>query len=221
MSMLTPGSLRRFVSRSPIALRTRVGLRNALEVHIEDELEPFREQRVPHDIGAFVSVDLVRPHAKPSRWVEEEERLLNDTAARLASDNGVTLGPRRVRLYLLETLSGYVHVGPIDPPTSSKTYEAVFEMGPPDATKHITVNGTTTLARFASDGVQAIEDPYISRDKHVQLRVEAGRVHVTACPSRNGTFINGTRLTDGEERVVFVGDELKVGRTTLRLERVS
>jgi hypothetical protein len=115
-------------------------------------------------------------------------------------------------------MSGNVHLGPIDPPTSSKTYEAVFEM--PNASK-LVVNGSTTLARFASDGVQAIEDPYISRDKHVQLRVEAGRVHVTACASRNGTFINGTRLTDGEERVVFVGDELKVGRTSLKLERVS
>jgi hypothetical protein len=221
MSMLTPGSLRRFVSRSPIALRTRVGLRNALEVHIEDELEPFREQRVPHDIGAFVSVDLVQPHAKPSRWVEEEERLLNDTAARWAADNGVILGKTRIRLYLLETMSGYVHVGPIDPPASAKRYEAVFEVGLPNASTRLVVQGETILARFASEGVQAIDDPYMSRDKHVQLRVEAGRVHVTACPSRNGTFINGTRLTDGEERVVFVGDELKVGRTIMRLEKVS
>jgi hypothetical protein len=155
--------------------------------------------------------------------VEEEERLLNEHAARWSADNGVVLGRMRVRVFLLETLAEQIHVGPIAPPALGKGYEAVFEIVTPAgaAGGRFVARTETAIARFASEGVEAIEDPYISRDKHAVLRVEAGRVHVTACPSRNGTWINGTRLADDEERVVFVGDELKLGRTVLRLERVN
>ena len=210
-----------------LGLRTRAGLHNALEARIENELGAFREQRVPHDIGVFVSPDIVQPHSRPARWVEEEERLLNEHASRWAADNGVILGRMKVRVFLLETLPDQIHVGPIAPPAPGKGYEAVFEIVTPGAPGSTAAGGRfavrteTVIARFASEGVEAIEDPYISRDRHAILRVEAGRVHVTACPSRNGTWINGTRLADDEERVVFVGDELKLGRTVLRLERVA
>ena len=222
MALIAPGTLRRFVVQNRLVLKTRVGLRNALEVHIEKELEAYRDQRMPHDIGVFVSVDLVRPHLKPSRWVQEEETLLNESAARWAENNSVIMGKKRLRLFLLETMDDFIHVSPIDRPTiTQRTHEATFEGTTPNGPTSFVVRGEIALARFADDGVEGIDDPYVSRERHALLRVEAGRVHVTACSSRNGTFVNGTQLGDGEERILFVGDELKVGRTVLHLQRVS
>jgi hypothetical protein len=62
-----------------------------------------------------------------------------------------------------------------------------------------------------------IDHPSVSR-LHVELHLDApaGRVHAID-RSRNGTLLNGTEMPGGTPIVLFDGDSLVVGPTTLRL----
>jgi pSer/pThr/pTyr-binding forkhead associated (FHA) protein len=60
-----------------------------------------------------------------------------------------------------------------------------------------------------------LEDPELSR-RHAAVRLVDGAVEIEDLESRNGTFVNGERLT--APRRLAGGDSVRVGTTTLRLE---
>ena len=61
----------------------------------------------------------------------------------------------------------------------------------------------------------------ISR-RHALLRFENGQLFIEDIGSMNGTFVNrGARLKQGDRVALKEGDEVVVGKTFLRLERVG
>jgi diguanylate cyclase (GGDEF)-like protein len=72
-----------------------------------------------------------------------------------------------------------------------------------------------TLGRSAEAALR-LDDDGVSR-VHASFRVDDGTVWVADCGSRNGTLVNGDRLT--APRALVDGDKLQIGRTTvLRFE---
>jgi len=65
------------------------------------------------------------------------------------------------------------------------------------------------------DAPLALADPEVSR-RHARFEPRDGIVFVRDLESRNGTFLNGRRVTEPIE--VRVGDEIDVGTTRLRVE---
>jgi len=63
----------------------------------------------------------------------------------------------------------------------------------------------------------ALPDPEVSR-RHARFDVRDGIVFIRDLESRNGTFLNGRRVSEPIE--VRVGDEIDVGTTRLRVEDV-
>jgi len=72
-------------------------------------------------------------------------------------------------------------------------------------------DGTHIIGRDP-DAAVWIDSAVVSR-RHAQLLVRDGRVTVEDLGSRNGTFVNGTRLTGASP--LAHGDEIRIG--TLRL----
>jgi pSer/pThr/pTyr-binding forkhead associated (FHA) protein len=91
----------------------------------------------------------------------------------------------------------------------------------------VVIDGPATGRRFELDeevvlgreGVSAtIEDPELSR-RHAVVRPAAGGFEVEDLGSRNGTFVNGQKIS-GVTRLSG-GDAIKVGQTVLAVEGVA
>jgi len=96
-------------------------------------------------------------------------------------------------MYLLEVLSG---------PLDGKTWG--FE-------------GEITIGRDDAEAVACIAlDRYVSR-RHARLRVNGGDLLLTDLESRNGTKLDGRRVSG--DVTLPVGTPFVVGRTTLRVTR--
>jgi pSer/pThr/pTyr-binding forkhead associated (FHA) protein len=65
------------------------------------------------------------------------------------------------------------------------------------------------------EAVLPLPDPEVSR-RHARFELRDGIVFVRDLESRNGTFLNGRRVSEPIE--VRVGDEIDVGTTRLRIE---
>lgn len=76
--------------------------------------------------------------------------------------------------------------------------------------------GVTVIGRGSNCNL-TIEDVLMSRD-HAQVRVSDGRVTITDLGSRNGTWVNGSRIED--ELELHDGDRLRFGSTEARFGRV-
>ncbi|HEX4013885.1 MAG TPA: FHA domain-containing protein [Candidatus Cybelea sp.] len=64
----------------------------------------------------------------------------------------------------------------------------------------------------AKDAGVSLADPEVSR-RHARFSSHDGGVYLEDCKSRNGTFLNGRRVTDSIE--VREGDEIDVGTTRM------
>lgn len=65
-----------------------------------------------------------------------------------------------------------------------------------------------TIGRSPSSPIM-VEDREASR-RHLRLELQEGKLSVVDLGSSNGTFVNGVRLKDGEQRTVRPGDKLKI-----------
>lgn len=72
-------------------------------------------------------------------------------------------------------------------------------------------DGITQIGR-APDALIRLNDDGISR-QHADIRIEGEHVVVVDLESRNGTYVNGVRLTGSHQLVD--GDKIQVGRTTI------
>jgi len=98
---------------------------------------------------------------------------------------------------------------PSSPPTASKP-ATIVRLTTDDRT--ITLQDGTHVIGRDPDAAVWIDSAVVSR-RHARLAVRDGRVTVEDLGSRNGTFVNGARLT-GASPLVH-GDEIRLG--TLRL----
>jgi diguanylate cyclase (GGDEF)-like protein len=95
-------------------------------------------------------------------------------------------GVTRDRAYLI-TLSG----------------SSVGEMFKVDAKELVIGRGTNADVRLLDDGISRL---------HVRVRLTPEGLHVEDLSSRNGTFINGEKITS---QIMTDGDKLQLGRTTV------
>jgi len=77
-------------------------------------------------------------------------------------------------------------------------------------------NREITIGRSPTNNI-FIKDKNVSR-VHCQIVVTEKGCVLTDLQSTNGTFVNGERIT---ERLLKVGDEIRVGTTLLRLEELG
>lgn len=90
---------------------------------------------------------------------------------------------------------------------------AVVVTSGPETGRRIELGLEVAIGRQDADLV--VEDPEVSR-RHAVLRRSDGSVVVEDLDSTNGTFVNGERIRS--PIVVAPGDQIRVGRTTLKIE---
>jgi pSer/pThr/pTyr-binding forkhead associated (FHA) protein len=77
------------------------------------------------------------------------------------------------------------------------------------------VTGTLGIGRDEGNAIQITDDSYLS-GHHARLWLEAGNLVLDDLGSRNGTFLNGTRVT--ETRMVRAGDRIQIGYTVFEAQ---
>jgi len=82
-----------------------------------------------------------------------------------------------------------------------------------DVGREMPFEGTLTVGTEASCDL-VLADPAVSR-RHVSFTTSEGRVRVRDLGSRNGTFVDGTRMVEGDVRV---GAVLRVGNSALTIQ---
>lgn len=78
--------------------------------------------------------------------------------------------------------------------------------------RHVLAAGDTVAGRAPVCDL-VIDDPSISR-RHARFRVHGPRCHLTELGGRNGTFINGKQIIEGE---LAAGDTVVLGRVALQV----
>ncbi|NLP13475.1 MAG: FHA domain-containing protein [Clostridium sp.] len=76
--------------------------------------------------------------------------------------------------------------------------------------ENYTLDRSITIGRQDKNDI-VIKDPFIS-EIHAHVAVEGDKVYIRDLKSKNGIFVNGSRL-DGEERALLHdGDSIKIGQ---------
>lgn len=76
--------------------------------------------------------------------------------------------------------------------------------------------GTVRIGREVGSAILLAQDGVVSRN-HAELRYDGGNWIVKDLNSRNGTWVNGVRVT---EHTLKVGDQIGVGQSWLRVESI-
>ncbi len=90
----------------------------------------------------------------------------------------------------------------------------VVEAGIPN-TRVIPLNQQVCLIGAYADADVFIDNPYISR-MHAQIVQEGGRYRIRDLDSKNGTYVNGTRL-EGDGHVLKSGDTIELAENEVLL----
>lgn len=90
----------------------------------------------------------------------------------------------------------------------------------PQQGAQLRVDGEIVFGRRAAADVRGLEDRYMS-SRHARLHVEGGKLWVTDLDSKNRTFVNDEALTPHQARTAAVGDNIRMGTTTLRVARIE
>ena len=77
------------------------------------------------------------------------------------------------------------------------------------------ISGVIGIGREADNTIAIADDSYLS-GHHAKVSLADGRVIVDDLASRNGTYLNGTRIT--EPRTVKVGDRIQIGYTVFEAQ---
>lgn len=80
--------------------------------------------------------------------------------------------------------------------------------GGPDKGKEILLSEESLTIGRVEDSDIMVGDRLVSR-RHAQLQRESGQFAISDCGSRNGTFVNGQRIS--EAHVLRDGDEIQIG----------
>jgi hypothetical protein len=77
------------------------------------------------------------------------------------------------------------------------------------------ISGVLGIGREADNAIVIADDTYLS-GHHARVSSGEGRVVVDDLSSRNGTYLNGTRIS--EPRTVKVGDRIQIGYTVFEAQ---
>lgn len=219
----------------------RPTLREQLEAGVREALRRYADRRTAPDLRVYVSTDLLQDGIDPALWTRDEAEHLRRFAAQWAQDNSIARAGLRLEIILLDTKQEFAFVKPLGlaapeengdrngkplagrhTPTAAASGEtALLEVvSSPALNGQLRVEGEMTIGRRSDDGVRGLDDRYMSA-RHARFHVSAGRLQVTDLDSKNRTFINDRPLTPHEATRVEVGDRIRMGTTTLRLNAVE
>ena len=77
------------------------------------------------------------------------------------------------------------------------------------------INGVLGIGREPDNTIAITDDTYLS-GHHAKVSVAGGQVILDDLASRNGTYLNGSRITDS--RSVKVGDRIQIGYTVFEAQ---
>lgn len=77
------------------------------------------------------------------------------------------------------------------------------------------IGNVINIGRDEDNAIRITDDPYIS-GHHARVSIVDGAVVVDDLGSRNGTYLNGNKLSD--RRPVKIGDRIQVGYTVLEAQ---
>lgn len=90
-----------------------------------------------------------------------------------------------------------------------------------DVSKTISlIPGVTTFGRRADNTVVLRDDPYVS-GSHARITAEGDDFQLTDLGSTNGTLVNSEPLAPNQPRDLAVGDEIVIGGSAYRFERLD
>ena len=221
----------------------RPTLREQLEDGVRESLRKYADRHAAPNLRVYVSTDLVPEGLDPPLWSKDEAEHLRRFALQWAEDNDVPRAGLRTEVILLDTKREFAFVKPVGLPDPEREQAAakpspggppqplvgrrerggaVFEVASsPTLTSPLTVEGELTVGRKAEgDSVFGIGDRYMS-GRHARLHVAGGKAYVTDLDSKNRTFVNDRPVPPHEPIALKIGDEVRMGTTTLRLARLG
>lgn len=220
----------------------RPTLREQLEDGVREALRRYTERHSAPNLRIYVSTDLVPEEIDPATWARDEAEHLRRFALQWAEDNQVLRAGLRTEVILLDTKREFAFVKPVPlerpepaapaparpagPPrrigAARVGGNALLEVvTSPGASGPVRVTGEVTVGRKDDGaGVIGLGDRYMS-SRHARLHVAGGTLYVTDLDSRNRTYLNDRPLPPHEPVPASVGDEIRMGTTTLRVARVE
>ncbi len=221
----------------------RPTLREQLEAGVREALRRYADRRTAPDLRVYVSTDLLPDGMDAALWTRDETDHLRRFAAQWAEDNSIARAGLRLEIILLDTKQEFAFVKPLgltapeengnkrSKPLAGRTSSAPAPAatGPtavldvvssPALEGPLRIEGEATIGRRADDGVRGLDDRYMSA-RHANFHVSNGKLWVADLDSKNRTFINDRPLAPHQVTAVEVGDRVRMGTTTLRLDRVE
>jgi hypothetical protein len=223
----------------------RPTLREQLEDGVREALRKYAERHAAPNLRVFVSTDLVPEGVDPGLWSRDEAEHLRRFALQWAEDNHVPRAGLRAEVILLDTKREFAFVKPVGigepepaapgggargapagPPRpiveAPATEEALLEVvTSPSGAQPLRVRGELTVGRKTEgESVLGLEDRYMSA-RHARFHLTRGALFVTDLDSKNRTYLNENPLPAHEAVAAKVGDEIRMGTTTLRVARVG
>jgi hypothetical protein len=222
----------------------RPSLREQLEDGVREALRRYADRHAAPNLRVFVSTDLVPDGLDVGLWARDEAEHLRRFALQWAEDNHVPRAGLRTEVVLLDTKREFAFVKPLglEPPepaveerggaavgrapeplvSREAAGTAVLEvLASPSAIQPIRVAGELTVGRKSqSDGVVGLEDRYMS-GRHARFHIAGNTLHVTDLDSKNRTFVNGQPIVPHQQVALSVGDQIRMGTTTLQVARLG
>lgn len=221
----------------------RPTLREQLEDGIRDALRRYADRQTAPNLRTFVSTDLVPDGIDQAMWAKDESEHLRRFALQWAEDNSVPRVGLRVEIILLDTKrefafvkpvgldgvepgaveKGRKHVGPPEPLVQhGSAHAAVLEVvSSPGLTSPVRIPGELTVGRKSEgDAVFGLGDRYMS-SRHARFHIAAGQLYVTDLDSKNRTFVNDRPIPPHQQVPAAVGDQIRMGTTTLRVSELD
>ena len=226
----------------------RPTLREQLEAGVREALRRYADRHTAPNLRVYISTDLVSAGVDPALWARDEAEHLRRFALQWAEDNSIARAGLRLEIVLLDTKKEFAFVKPVGledkergksapmskgagagvpmaggaaPARAASNAVAVLDVvSSPSFEGTLQVNGELTLGRKSEQGVHGIGDRYMS-SRHARLHIDRGGLYVTDLDSKNHTFLNDTPLPPHQPQPAAVGDNIRMGTTTLRVTRVE
>jgi hypothetical protein len=222
----------------------RPTLREQLEDGVREALRRYTERRSAPNLRVYVSTDLVPDGTDHVRWARDEGEHLRRFALQWAEDNQVPRTGLRTEVILLDTKREFAFVKPMGveqsgadelspkrPPPQPTPPRPIVDakregvallevVASPSVTEPVRIEAELVVGRRSDGGVVGLGDRYMS-GRHARFHISGGTLHVTDLDSKNRTYLNGKPLPPHEPIPTSVGDEVRMGTTTLRVSSVK
>ncbi|MEX2570126.1 MAG: FHA domain-containing protein [Gemmatimonadota bacterium] len=222
----------------------RPTLREQLEDGVREALRRYAERQTAPNLRVYVSTDLVPEGFEESLWARDEAEHLRRFALQWAEDNSVPRVGLRTEVVVLDTKREFAFVKPIGldaeeagegpkrsaqsvpstpiarqaPAAGTAVLEVVSSPGP---NQPLRIAEELTVGRKGDgEGVFGVGDRYMSA-RHARLHVAGGKLYVTDLDSKNRTYVNDRPVPPHQQVAVDVGDQIRMGTTTLRVAEVG